>query len=147
MKQIIRIFPAIIIFFYACGEGGNKETPKVYKTSAEAESPMISDLIPGYYDADSLCVIRYDDPMGDSLRYSRYFSYRMISDSDSVRTFLQSMDGVYLPQDTLRSCRSEGKIYIMRKDEILKTVYYSKLSGGCSYYYFIMDGRFYYGGG
>lgn len=105
----------------------------------------MSELIPGYYEADSLQIVFYDDPIGDSLRYNRFFSYRVISDKQTIKTFLENMDVHCHVQDSMRPCRSEGKIILLKGEEVLKTVYFSNQSPDCSYVYLIRDGRFYYG--
>jgi hypothetical protein len=82
--------------------------------------------------------------MGDSLRYSRYFTYVATSDSN----FLHGLKNVFrqVPQilPEVRNCRSEGKVYLFRQAEPVKTVFFSSLSDDCRYLYFIKNGAFYY---
>lgn len=94
--------------------------------------------------ADSVQVIFYDDPMGDSLRYSRYFTYVSTSDSAFLTLLKSELSQVSQLSMFVRKCRSEGKIYLFKNGEPIKTVFFSTQINNCRYLYFIKNGLFYY---
>lgn len=95
--------------------------------------------------ADSLQILYYDDPDGDSLRYARYYTYVATADTAVLGVFERVLKTPYTETPQRRPCRSEGKIYLFGKAEPLKTVYFStRYHDGCRYLYVIRDGNFLY---
>ena len=114
------------------------------KISAGSFAKSIAELEPALMNTDSIVIILYDDPLDDSLRYSRF--YQFTSTSDPAILDLLHEHGKQQPTvaDTLRPCRSQGKLQLFMRGDPVKTVYYADKDGGCKYLYFIKDGLFYY---
>lgn len=147
--MILRIVSVIISFlsFFSCGNTTEEKGPtdEIPTAANTANKPIkISDIEPNLWKADSLQVLYYDNPDGDSLRYSRFFSYTEIDDSGKINSLLKELDQSFIKQDNKRGCRSEGKLFLMNKEDILKTIYFSTRGDSCSYMYFIKDGAFIY---
>jgi hypothetical protein len=104
------------------------------------------DVEPQLIHADSLQILYYDDPDGDSLRYTRYFKYTALNDLAVIKSLIKNFDTAYRPSGRVQAdCRSEGKIFLFHKTEPVKTIYFStRCTLGCCYLYFIKDGYFYY---
>jgi hypothetical protein len=147
--MILRIITLIVIssIFFSC-DNSTKEKDNTYIKPTVADvsnTPIkISDIEPNLWKADSLQVLYYDNPDGDSLRYSRFFSYANIIDSGKVNAFLRELNQSFIKQESKRNCRSEGKLFLLNKEEILKTIYFSTRGDSCSYMYLIKDGLFVY---
>ncbi len=94
--------------------------------------------------ADSLQILYYDDPDGDSLRYSRFYSYVSTADTLVLNTLMSDLHRPFVETGERRQCRSEGKIYLYGDSEPLKTIYFSTRENGCRYLYLIRDGNFLY---
>jgi hypothetical protein len=135
-----------LLLLYACGNTAtettaNRDTGSVKNVSV---TKRVSDIEPGLQAADSLQVLYYDNPDGDSLRYTRFFTYTETNDSAQIKTLINELDQVYVQEPKTRPCRSEGKLYLLRGEDILKTVYFSTRGDSCRYFYFIRDGVFIY---
>jgi hypothetical protein len=116
-----------------------------YKTDTSKHTQKTTrEFEPDLWKADSIQIIYYDDPDGDSLRYSRFFSYNAINDTGKINIILKEFDQSFAKQDHKRDCRSEGKLFLLNGEDVLKTVYFSTRSDSCSYLYFIKDGSFIY---
>jgi hypothetical protein len=124
-------------------ETSNKSTRSVDLTQ-RMELLKIQALEPDMWKADSAQVLYYDDPDGDSLRYSRFFTFTEIGDSAKVDGLLHELDQSFTKHNSKRDCRSEGKLYLLNKEDVLKTIYFSTRGDSCSYMYFIKDGSFIY---
>lgn len=95
--------------------------------------------------ADSLQILYYDDPDGDSLRYTRYYSYTSTADTQVLNRLTADLHRPYYETVQRRPCRSEGKIYLFSAAEPSKTVYFSsRNASGCRYLYVIHHGNFLY---
>ena len=127
-----------------CSDTGNKKAASSERSTQETIANKVNDIEPSLFRADSLQIIYYDDPDGDSLRYSRYFTYTETGDTGTIKTFLRTINQAYVQQAKTRGCRSEGKLYFLKGEDILKTVYFSTGNDSCSYFYFIKDGSFIY---
>ena len=103
-----------------------------------------TDLTPELLQADSLLVLFYKNPFGDDPdRYTRY--YRQYGTrSDKLIGLLKANLGQPFREDTLRYCRSEGKIYVFASGKPVQTVYFTAQGEGCHHLYFIHTGRYYY---
>jgi hypothetical protein len=93
---------------------------------------------------DSLQLIYYDNPDGDSVRFSRYFQYTITKDPGTVQALLSAINTNFEERSNIKPCRSEGKIYAFVEEDPVKTFYFSTRGDTCSYLYFIKDGLFYY---
>lgn len=130
----------LLVLAAACGN--NNSTPEnnpvtnTAKKGLEAE-PLISK-------ADSAQLLYYDEPDGDSLRYSRFFSFVNTADTAVLRVLKNSLNIPFEQLHTVKNCRSEGKIYLFNKQQPVKTIYFSAKGSSCSYLYFIKDGNFLY---
>lgn len=93
---------------------------------------------------DSLQLLFYDNPDGDSLRYSRFYSYTISKDSALIKTLLNDLNQPFEQLGEVKDCRSEGKIYLFAEQEPAKTIYFSTRCDSCCYLYFIKDGAFLY---
>jgi hypothetical protein len=118
------------------------------KNAADADLqirvPSGLDIYPAFQQADSVQVLFYKDPFGtDSLRYYRFFTYLAVADTNVLATIKQALAAPITGMEQ-KNCRSEGKIYLLRGDEIVKTVYFNLQPGNCNHLYFIKDGNFYY---
>jgi hypothetical protein len=102
------------------------------------------DAEPHLRDTDSIQVLYYDDPDGDSLRYSRYFRYAVTADTAMISQLLSGFEKPYNESLAPRVCRSEGKMFLFANEKELKTVYFSTRCDSCCYLYFIKDGKFLY---
>jgi hypothetical protein len=148
MKNSHFFFYISLLFFAACdntasktgtaGAGDTASVQPVYVTK------KVSDIEPRLGDSDSLEVLYYDNPDGDSLRYTRYFTYTETKDSALVKSLVTELDQVYTQELRARRCRSEGKLYLLKGENILKTIYFSSRGDSCTYFYFIKDGAFIY---
>ncbi len=99
---------------------------------------------PALMNVDSIVIIIYDDSIDDSLRYSRYYQFTSTSDLEVLDMLREHWKQQPTITDTLRPCRSQGKLQLFVNDNPVKTVYYADKEGGCKYLYFIRDGLFYY---
>ena len=131
---------------YACKDSKKKSavTAGTVPLHTNQKPKTVSEAEPSLFKADSLQVIYYDDPDGDSLRYTRYFTYTETADTAIINPLLKEVDQVFVQQEKTRNCRSEGKLYLLKGEEILKTLYFSTKGDTCSYFYFIKDGAFIY---
>jgi len=136
----------IVVMAYACSNASNSQTGSVdtaandvslqQKTGKEVESKL--------WEADSLQILYYDNPDGDSLRYTRFFTYTTTTDTANIKQLLKEMEQPFEYRHDVRKCRSEGKIYFFNGENPLKTLYFSTRGDSCSYLYYISDGMFHY---
>lgn len=104
------------------------------------------DAEPKLQKTDSLQILFYDNPDGDSLRYTRFFKYTITKDPTTINELLGNLSKPVEKLREVKQCRSEGKIYVFGKqtDEPLKTIYFSTRCDTCCYLYYIKEGVFYY---
>lgn len=121
--------------------------------------------IAGLHQADSVQILFFTDPFGkDSLRYTRFFKHYNTSAAAVVQPILKNLDQLFILRTEVMKCRSEGKIFLFKGTQELKTVYFNtqgvsskpdanapqpnesihKATSDCAYMYFIKDGGFYY---
>lgn len=95
--------------------------------------------------ADSLVFVFYKDPHGaDSLRYTRYYTQRGVTDTAVLGFFKAQLNDSTERVEKVRHCRSEGKVWCFERGDIFQTVYFSTSAAPCSFIYIIKDGQFYY---
>ena len=146
MNAAFTFLLTILFLLTACNtsERNGKDTTGTVAGAGSQKPKTVRDVEPSLLNADSLQVIYYDDPDGDSLRYSRYFTYMETADTALIRSLSREIDQVYVQQAYTRPCRSEGKLYFMKGDAMVKTIYFSARKDSCAYFYFIKDGSFFY---
>lgn len=136
-----------LITITACNNNSEKtDNPPAKSDSFEIQSQVKKglDLEPQIKQADSLQILYYDNPDGDSLRYSRFYHYITSINSSLISSVLANLDQSFEQLNEIKKCRSEGKIYMFGKNEPLKTIYFSTRCDSCCYLYFIKDGKFLY---
>jgi hypothetical protein len=147
---VIVYFFAIVFLVAACTNGGNKQQTgkKISGDSSSSAATVKTGLSiePSLQQIDSLQILYYDNPDGDSLRYTRFYQYTVTKDSSTVNALLGSFTVPVEQLNEIKKCRSEGKIYAFGKQtgEPLKTIYFSTRCDTCCYVYFIKEGVFYY---
>lgn len=136
------------LFILGCNDDNTKEVhikpltadttnkTSLVRTGIDAEPKLLS--------ADSIQIIYYDDPDGDTLRYARFFSYFNTNDTAILNELHKTLASSVSILQEARKCRSQGKMYLLKGEDPVKTVYFSTKDGECSYLYFIKDGLFYY---
>ncbi|HEV7332423.1 MAG TPA: hypothetical protein VGN63_15405 [Flavisolibacter sp.] len=147
MKKNYIFLSFCLLLVAACTGNDSAEKEVAPGITAAGMVPLtktVFDLEPALANADSLQVLFYDDPDGDSLRYSRFFTYSETADTAQIRPLLRELNRVYVQQQETRACRSEGKLYLLKGEDVLKTVYFSAGEDSCRYFYFIKDGTFIY---
>jgi hypothetical protein len=137
-----------IIMMMACNnKSNNKEAKAIEHDSdlAKIDKPLTGlDAEPTLSKADSLQILYYDNPDGDSLRYTRFFKVASTNDTSLIGSVLFNLDQPFTTSNETINCRSEGKIYLYGRGEPLKTIYFSTRCDSCCYAYFIKDGTFLY---
>lgn len=131
----------------ACNNNSAKpDTPPAKSDSSVIHSQVKKglELEPQIMQTDSLQILYYDNPHGDSLRYSRFYHYITSIDSSLISSVLSDLNQPFEQLNEIKKCRSEGKIYMYGKEEPLKTIYFSTRCDSCCYLYFIKDGKFLY---
>ena len=138
MKQLVSF--SILLLSLGCGTAGKQENPEgtQRKASAREADHRLAE-------ADSLVMVYYDDPfMADSLQYTRYYHQISKTDSGEIRMLAAHFQQQVRVQEKPMPCRNEGKIWMFRKGKIFQTVYFAFSKPGCSFLFFIKDGRFYF---
>lgn len=143
MQLRLFLFCSVVIMT-ACNAGGDEKKNSADTTASNQTAGLHT--LPGKI--DSVQVIYYDDPEGDSLRYTRYFTYATTADSVLISGLVSDIQQITDTLDGPRKCRSEGKMYVFagKPDEPIKTLYFSTRCDTCCYLYYIQNGMFYYSG-
>ena len=145
----ISLFLGIALMLLSCNSNVKKEktgSELTKDTTVNATAPSGLDVEPKLRKADSLQILYYDDPDGDSLRYTRFFKYTITKDPTTINDLLGELSKPVEQRSEIKKCRSEGKIYVFGKqtEEPLKTIYFSTRCDTCCYLYYIKEGVFYY---
>jgi len=138
MKYVL--FVLMILFAVACSNSQGSADQHRHSDSV-ITSKTGWDIEPKLQKADSMQIIYYDDPEGDSLRYTRFFTY---VNSTETSVIVNNLNTNPVRKSAPRQCRSAGKMYLYEKNNVIKTIYFSLNQNTCSYLYFIKDGVFYY---
>lgn len=131
----------------ACNNNSTKTDTHPEKSDSSVIISQVEkglELEPKIKQADSLQILYYDNPDGDSVRYSRFYHYITSTDSSLVSSVVANLNQPFQQLNEIKKCRSEGKIYMYGKNEPLKTIYFSTRCDSCCYLYFIKDGKFIY---
>lgn len=142
MKYLI----LILLAFSITSCGGNSDDTKKESQKDELNKSVFktgSEVLPGLMKTDSLQILYYDDPYGDPKRYSRFFKFVSTSVDSVLQPFLNNLNATFELKQQVTECHSEGKIYLFKNGQPLKTIYFSAKKDSCSYLYFIKDGSFY----
>ncbi|QGW27180.1 hypothetical protein [Phnomibacter ginsenosidimutans] len=101
-------------------------------------------LEPDLAAADSISILFYKHPFTDDKeQYTRFYtSYQ--TTTDTVLTLLKENMAQPFTEDSLRDCRSEGKMFVYSKGKVAQTIYFTTQSAACTHLYFINTGRYYY---
>ncbi len=139
----------IIIICFVILAGCNTKTSNknvVSKNSATSSVSNITgvDVEPGLEGVDSLQILYYDNPDGDSLRYTRFFKYVNVIDSSFISALKNELKQPFNKKKGMIPCRSEGKMYLYSKQAVIKTVYFSTRCESCCHLFFISNGSFIY---
>lgn len=129
----------------ACGHRENEASGKAV-VNADSIKLITSgiDLAPLLAETDSLAILFYKDPFGgEADRYTRYYT-QFNTTTDSVIGLLKANLADTYREDTLRKCRSEGKVFCFVKGRPVQTIYFTHQSEACYHLYFIHTGRYYY---
>jgi hypothetical protein len=143
--RLFILFTAFLIFI-SCNSENADQSENNNDSARSEEAKIISafDLEPGFAALDSLQILFFDDPYGDSLRYTRFFSFVNSNDTVLLNETKKHFQQPYTVKNSIDTCRSEGKIYLLAKGEPVKTLYFSSRCPECCYTYFIKDGAYYY---
>lgn len=145
--RINDIFLLLLIFFLLACNSITGETKEDSPSAAnpETKAPQtVRDIEPNLSKADSLQILYYDNPDGDSLRYTRFFKLAETTDTSQINTLLNELNQVHVQEPKVRPCRSEGKLFLLKGEDVLKTIYFSTRGDSCRYFYFIKEGTFIY---
>lgn len=128
---------------YAC----ETKQPATSTVTAKDSTVLITTglaLEPDLAEADSISVLFYKRPFTDDKeQYTRFYtSYQ--SGSDTVIALLRANMAQPFTEDSLRDCRSEGKMFVFSKGKVAQTIYFTTQSAQCTHLYFINTGRYYY---
>lgn len=153
MRFVTNIFLSFVLYLAitACNNQTSttdkQNSNSSYTSTDSLNVPRGLDVEPILNRTDSLQILYFDDPYGDSLRYTRYFSYLSVADSSVVKTIIREFDTRSHETNMVKKqCRSEGKIIVYAGAEPVKTLYFSTgaIDQCKAYIYFIKDGAFYY---
>jgi hypothetical protein len=122
------ILLSLLVFILSCNNEAGNKTPASFNESSSA---------------DSIELLYYKDPDGDSLRYTRFFTYLATKDSSVVNKLVRNLEQPFDKLSQVRRCRSEGKIYA-HHGKAVRTVYFSTRCDSCCYLYYIRNGEFFY---
>lgn len=145
----ISLFLGIASVLLSCNSNEKKQqtgSELTKDTTVKTSVPTGLDLEPKLRKADSLQILYYDNPDGDSLRYTRFFQYIVTKDPTTINELLGNLSKPVEQRSEIKKCRSEGKIYIFgnQTEEPLKTIFFSTRCDTCCYLYYIKEGIFYY---
>lgn len=103
-------------------------------------------LLPALQSLDSIRAMFYLDPFGaDAERYTRYYTEYLAGSSDTLLPMItNAINQSFLVSDTLRDCRSEGKMYLYRSGKVAQVLYFSQQNENCIHLYMIHEARYYY---
>ncbi|HMO33541.1 MAG TPA: hypothetical protein PKE63_07350 [Lacibacter sp.] len=132
----------LIVLLVGCADAPQQKEAPVTQPDIRVQTGL--GVFPALRETDSVQVLFYKNPFGtDSLRYYRFFTYLPTNETAVLDLIKAALDTAVVGMEQ-KKCRSEGKIYLLQKGEILKTVYFNLRPGSCNHLYFIKDGVFYY---
>lgn len=144
-KTIIALL-VLVMGLLSCRSNNSRQQQQAAQSSSDSLILITTgtQLVPAFSSVDSLLFMFYHDPYGkDSTRYTRY--YRQIGSADSsVTSVLMDILATPFREDSLRACRSEGKLYCFAKGRPVQTIYFSRQNDQCLHLYFIHEARYYY---
>jgi hypothetical protein len=141
--KIYTLLFAAILFTASCKESGKQNNNEPAPVTAKIAQTGFEHT-PALRSTDSLQIIFYDNPDGDSLRFNRFFTYTNVGDTAAIHLLMEELDKPASLQTAVKKCRSEGKIYAYAKGEPVKTLYFGTRTADCTYLYYIKDGNFIY---
>lgn len=136
------LFSVLVSLLYGCSNPANDTGKKKSASSNIIISGLHAE--PRLLNTDSIQVLFYNDPFGDSLRYTRFYKYVATADTSLIKNVLSNLDQVYVAVARIKECRSEGKMHCYAKGEVVKTIYFATRCDSCCYLYYIKNGEFLY---
>lgn len=145
MKTGLYFCLALVISGCAGNHASDRESVTEGDTAKNIlHAPTGISQLPALSSIDSLEILYFTDPYGDSLRYQRFFTYFPTGDPAILRTLVDNLSDTVNIRPRVASCRSEGKIFAYNEGEVLKTIYFSTNCDSCCHLYFIHNGEFHY---
>lgn len=133
-------FLSIVTLLLACQASENKDTAPaselVIETGLSVE-PVLKKI-------DSIQLLYFKNPFGDSIRYTRFYTYYNTNDTMLIAVLLDELNKSFTVFTEDRKCRSNGKMFLYGKGREIKTIYFAIQENDCSYLYYIKNGLFYY---
>lgn len=146
MGKIICFILTVFVLLASCKNVPKEDTPMDANVAYYESIKHLTGLgfQPRIQKADSVQVLFYTNPDGDSKRYTRFYTWYPSSDSQVVAAMKQSVDKHFERIERVRECRSEGKMHFFAEGNPMQTVYFSNRGDTCNHLYFIADGWFFY---
>ncbi len=138
------ILLAFTITVFACkneknGANENEQLPSGF------QAVTLATIEPRLQQFDSLAALIYKDPFGgEAERYTRYYRLKALTDSSNLAIVNNQLQEPFVKSDTLRECRSEGKIHVFAGGKIKQTIYFATAPQACRHVYIIHEGFYYY---
>lgn len=139
MKAVIVL--SILLVFFACQTGEEKKVEETADTLVLETGLTIEPLL---QKTDSIQFLYFKNPFGDSLRYTRFYTYHNTNDTSIISTILNQFNKGFIVLTEDKQCRSNGKMFLYGKGNEIKTIYFAIQDNECSYLYYIKNGLFYY---
>lgn len=145
-KRILTVCLLASVVMVGCVNKSAEKNSEAKQLAAEKLITTGIDLAPKLSEVDSIVILFYNDPFGgDAERYTRFYRQFGAGRNDTVLALLkQNLSLPFQKEDTLRKCRSEGKIFCFANSQPVQTVYFTSQSQACHHLYFIHEGRYYY---
>lgn len=150
------VFICFLLQIIACGDNpGSAEAIADTTVASAADTVVVPneakampanalDIEPRLSKTDSLEILYFDDPDGDSLRYTRFYKYVATADTVVKNLVLSDLGKNFIKRPGIIQCRSEGKVFMHAGANPVKTLYFSTRGDSCSYLYMISNGEFFY---
>lgn len=145
MKKMLDYTLLLLVacMLFACQSNQPTNVAKTAKDSTVLITTGLG-LEPDLATADSISILFYKHPFTDDKeQYTRFYtSYQ--TTTDTLLALLKENMSQPFTEDSLRDCRSEGKMYVFSKGQVAQTIYFTTQSPQCTHLYFINTGRYYY---
>lgn len=144
--KLIILVLVLSLLLLSCADDGKQSAENKHKVNESASyAPKTAlDIEPLLHKTDSLQIVYYDNPDGDSLRYTRFFKHVATKEETVINLLKKQLSVPVEYRNEMKHCRSEGKILTYAGEEVSKVFYFSSRCDSCYYVYFIKDGSFLY---
>lgn len=133
-----------LLISIGCSEASNNGNEQQVAQVRPVQVSNGLQLEPALQQLDSIRIFFYLRPFTDHAElYTRYYQ-TSLSQQDTLLTMVSMAIQQPFQEDTLRNCRSEGKIFCYRNGKVAQVLYFSKQHKGCTHLYMIHTGRYYY---